>query len=157
MTQLFTPAQQLAQAEALAKKAAEFRGQFDKSDDKTKADLRYAADSITTDRISVEIDGDWALTNGEYSMPADGGDFKVPADILVWVRSGGDWWIFQLEDEPLNHYGNPPDKMREPLLTPDLRFGEESSITVQADPPPAVPTAPATGAEGDAAPPGAGK
>jgi hypothetical protein len=51
-----------------------------------------------------------------------------------------------LEDGPLNRYGSPPDKMREPLLTPDMRFDASNVIeTTGAEAPeelkpPQVPT-----------------
>jgi hypothetical protein len=62
---------------------------------------------------------------------------------IVWLRVDGDWWIYLLEPDELNCYGNPPDFARSVVARRSFRPEEAGAIAGAPSPPPAKPAPPA--------------
>jgi len=116
IAQCYTPAQQLAQASKLADFAASRASQRQGFDEATLKDLQRSADTVTADKLTVQIEGDWAVTGGTVEVVVEGGQVPYPLEQEVWVRTGGEWWMYSMSNEEMAAYGNPPDFARQ-LLT----------------------------------------
>jgi len=125
MCQMYTPAHQLAEAEALRSMIEEREETRRALADKTLEDLQFSADSISAEHIKLEVEGGWAVASGTYMMAGESGSFPLPLEHTVWVRDAGDWWIYSLKSEELNAYGNPPDFAREKLQLRDPLLVEQ--------------------------------
>lgn len=152
--QLYTPARQLAETADLQEVAREKQELYANMHESTKADLEENARGITPERITIEREGDWALTSGSSLISEDGYDFPLELGKVAWYRDAGEWWIFEMRLSELAAYGNPPDLVRSFLKKP----GNTSPSTIQMMPegsgetvPPATAEAPATEPEGSAA------
>lgn len=120
MAQLYTPAKQLAEQQDLLKDGDKYLASFSLMDESNQASLRKAAQSITPESLDVELEGNWATTWGEYLLPTANSEITVKLDILVWVRSAGDWWIYTWTLPEIAAYGNPPDESYELLRSSKL-------------------------------------
>ena len=108
MMRLYTPAQQHADSEALRKKARRWKSMFELDfDDSHRADLAATAEAYGDAEFEIRVEGDWALVAGRHDVFADSEKFRMDLDPSVWVRTGGDWWMYQLSDAELVAYGNP--------------------------------------------------
>jgi hypothetical protein len=164
MGQLYSPAEQLDKRLELRKLAVE-RAQMKRSFDKdTLEGLQKSADTVDAAKLTVQLDGDWAVTGGEYSVHTEGQVVPAKLDDLVWVRTGGDWWLYQLSNAELNAYGNPPDFARK--LVAKREFNPEASTvplsnntappTGSSEPGGTTPPSSATPPTGGSSPPAAG-
>jgi hypothetical protein len=130
MCQMYTPARQLAEAEALRSVIDERQATRRALADKTIENLQFSADSVSAEHIELKVEGDWAVAGGTYMMAGESGTFPLPLEDTVWVRDAGDWWIYSLKFEELNAYGNPPDfarqklQLRDPLLVEQETAGQ---------------------------------
>lgn len=116
MARLYTPAWQLADADSLREQALEKQRIYSTFEDKTRADMERTAGSITADTVEVEREGDWAVTRGKTILYEGDLEIPFPLEAVVWVLTGGDWWVYQYENPELQAYGSPPDFARELLI-----------------------------------------
>jgi len=122
MSRLFTPARQESQTDYLRDNIREKRETYNSLSQSTRDDLQFSADSISPDRLTLKVDGDWAVTSGTCDMRMDGDPVRAPLADIVWVRNAGEWWVYSLTNEELNAYGNPPDfarktfELRDPMM-----------------------------------------
>jgi hypothetical protein len=107
MGRTYTPARQLAETEKLQQDAEEKRRMFEQLDAESRSNLEISATSVDPAALSVEIDGDWAETSGTCTYPAGETEVEVKLERLVWVRSGGDWWVYTWTNPEIAAYGNP--------------------------------------------------
>lgn len=149
----FTPARQHVEGIELARFAAGRAAQRRGFDKQTIADFEKSAATITPDSIEVELDGDWAVTRCTCTVIVEGVEVPMPLDAEVWVRSGGDWWVYQLTNAELEAYGNPPDFARSLVSNRDFGQGSGREINIQREPESASPPAEA---EQPAQPPAGG-
>lgn len=126
IVQLFTPAYQMEGSDSIQRLADQFAGKFATFDSATQKELRTAAESIKPERLKVLVDGDWAQTSGKYDYGVEGQQVELPLEDVVWVRTAGDWWIFQLQNPEILRYGLPPEPIRQALLRPDEKFELEN-------------------------------
>jgi len=153
MASLYSPAYQQAEAAELRDLAARRVREFSNFKEQTRKDLQYSADSISLESVRVEVEGDWAVSSGTFKMNIDGQDNNIDLEEMVWLRSDGQWWIYQLKPIELSAYGNPPDRFRQLLLKPkantftNLRTEQTPTTTGDAGAaaPAAEPPAPAKG------------
>jgi hypothetical protein len=108
MCQLFTPARQLADTDQLHRGIAEKRAALKAMGPAALKDLQFSADSVTADRIDLEIEGDWAVAGGDCDIAVASGTIPAPLPETVWVRNAGDWWLYTMTVAELNAYGNAP-------------------------------------------------
>lgn len=118
MASLYTPAYQLDATAELRDLVARRTREFASFKAETREDLQYSSDSITPDRIEVEINGRWAKSKGSCLVRTGIEDGVIGLETLVWVQDGGHWWIYQMKLPELAVYGNPPDNLRELLSRP---------------------------------------
>lgn len=130
--QLYTPARQLAEAADLREVAREKEKLYANMHESTKSDLEENARGITPERITIEREGDWALTSGSSMISEDGYDFPLELGKVAWYRDAGEWWIFEMRLPELAAYGNPPDLVRNFLKKP----GNTSPSSIQMMPEP---------------------
>lgn len=115
MSQLYTPAKQLAEQADLLQKSEKFLATFAALEESNQSNLRTAADSITPGSLELELEGGWATTWGSCVYPTENSQVTIKLDTMVWVRSGGDWWIYTWTKPEIAAYGNPPDASYELL------------------------------------------
>lgn len=113
VTGLYTPARQLAEADELRKTISQQRKLFNSFKPETRKTLRANSLTVKAADLDVQLEGDWAVTNGsvtDYPYP-DKPDksVQIPIGKVVWMRTGGDWWVYQQKTSELQAYGNPPD------------------------------------------------
>lgn len=151
LAQLYTPARQIAEAEELRQKAIDEEALFLRFQEDTREQLRANMDTIHADELTVEIEGDWAVTTGNVTVMQNFGEETLPVEIpigqLVWVRTGGDWWVYKRVNSELNAYGNPPQFALRVLIK-ESRSGE-SAETIELTPTPEMPEE--TAPDGDGA------
>jgi len=130
MCVLFTPARQMTEADQLRRDIRDKQATYEAMNEATKKNLQFSADSVTAERIVLEIEGDWAVANGSCDIQGDSGPLTIPLPDTVWVRTDGEWWLYSLKNEELNAYGNPPDFARDKfqLRTP-LMVGQDRPET----------------------------
>jgi len=116
MVRSYTPAWQQADADNLRKLADDRARMYSTFKDETRTDMQRGADSIAPADIEVEREGDWAVTRGEAVIYEGDLEIPFPLEDLVWLRTGGDWWVYQRKNPELRAYGNPPDFARELLI-----------------------------------------
>ena len=131
MIQLYTPARQLKQEEELAAKLAETEQIFRGFDQAALDDQRRSADAVSSETLEVEVDGDWAITTGQATQFAYGSELPRDLEKQVWVRTGGDWWLYEMMIPELGAYGNPPAEWRKMLERRQQRSGGGSESAVQ--------------------------
>lgn len=124
MASLYSPAYQLESESELRNLVAKRSREFASFKEETRSDLQYSANSITPDRIEVEINGRWAKSTGTCLVRTGAKDGVLGLEPLVWVQSGGQWWIYQMKLPELATYGNPPDRYREMLDKPGDKGGK---------------------------------
>jgi hypothetical protein len=129
MSRLFTPARQESEEAQLRDEIAEKQETYRSLNEETKQDLKSIADSITPDRLTFDVEGDWAVAGGTCDIMTAEGLRPLPLSDTVWVRDSGDWWLFSLKNAELNAYGNPPEFARQKL---ELR----SPVMVEQEKPP---------------------
>ena len=130
MVQLYTPAQQVADSEELNKKARRWKDTFEVDfDEDHRRDLLATADALTSDDLEIRLEGDWALITGLHDVYAEGRPVRMQLDPSVWVRTGGDWWMYQMSVPELSAYGNPPDFARKILFKREF---EEHTMDMNA-------------------------
>jgi hypothetical protein len=132
MASLYTPARQLDEERELRELVAKRSKEFATFQAETKSDLQFSADSIKAEELSLGINGNWATTEGSSAVRLEGEDGRIALEKLVWVQSGGDWWIYSMKLPELAAYGNPPDNLRELLTKP--RSGERTEVTIDQSP-----------------------
>jgi hypothetical protein len=134
LAQHFTPARQLGERAELEKQSANTDGAFSRFDETTQSDLKRSAETIIGEELSIEVDGDWALTSGSGIIFTEGAESPIPLAETVWVRSGGEWWVYMLRQSEMNYYGNPPERWRrllerqQKIGSPDPFAGQQQSI-----------------------------
>lgn len=145
MARLYTPAYQLGKDGKLGKIVEANRLQRSRTSADKLGEYEAMARGIEPAQIDTVIEGEWAVTSGTAALPADGENAgkRMPLETIVWVRSAGDWWVYQLQNDELLHYGNPPDFARKVLAKDSFKPAE-----VAADPPAAEVPAPDSGAGG---------
>lgn len=116
MAQIYTPARQLADHAELKQIAADRARSFMHFKPETRAEMMASITTINAGELEVRIEGDWAVTGGNRLMQKDGQDVPVPLQPLVWMRTAGDWWVYQHKTCDLLHYGAPPDFARDLLI-----------------------------------------
>ncbi|MCB1188181.1 hypothetical protein KDL29_13540 [bacterium] len=117
MVQLYTPAQQTADSAELNKKARRWKDSFETDfDEAHRNDLEQTAADLSVDDMDIQVEGDWALIKGEHNVHVEGQVVSMALDPTVWVRSGGDWWMYQMSNPELVAYGNPPDFARKVIF-----------------------------------------
>lgn len=113
MRQLYTPARQYAESGSLQEEAASQGKIWDTLDASEKQERQASAERITPECLEVELytgdDWGWAVTKGVAPLLVDGKEIPQQLDQLVWVRSDGEWWVYDRTINELNAYGNPPD------------------------------------------------
>lgn len=115
MSQLYTPAKQVAQQQELLEDNEKYLASFSMFDETNQAGLLKSAQSITPDSLEVKLEGDWAATWGVAKYPTANTELTIQLEKMVWVRSGGDWWIYTWTLPEIAAYGNPPDESYEML------------------------------------------
>ena len=154
MVRHYTPAWQQADADNLRKLADDRLQMYSTFKDKTRADMQRGSDSIAAKDIEVEREGDWAVTRGEAIIYEGDLEIPFPLEELVWLRTGGDWWVYQRKYPELRAYGNPPDFARE-LLIHRSESGLETGVmqmprdAEEPAPETEAPTEPPVEAEGE--------
>jgi hypothetical protein len=162
----YTPAVQRAQMVKLAEFAASRASQRRGFEAETLKGMQTSADTVSADKLDVQLDGDWAMTGGTCSVTVEGGQVPYTLDQGVWVRSGGDWWVYQMSTEELIAYGNPPDYARKVLMknkpakggTAEFKLDQPGGAPAAgATPPPQTGATPQNGTtpQGSSAAPGA--
>ena len=116
MSQLYTPARQLADAAELREIATDRADLFLRMQPETRAEQLASVSTIHAAGLDVELEGDWAVTNGTRSIFEGDREIKVALDEVAWVRVVGDWWVYQWKTSELVAYGNPPDFAREMFI-----------------------------------------
>lgn len=128
MAQLYTPAQQQADKLELNKLARRWKQSFENEfDESHRRDLISTAEALSLEQMEVRMEGDWALVQGQHDIYVEGKVVSMGLEPSVWVRSGGDWWMYQLSDAELIAYGNPPDFARQAIFTREF---QESSLPI---------------------------
>ena len=108
MARLYSPARQAADAQALLADIELKRGMWQQLDQESRSNLEVSAESVDAAALDVSIDGDWAETSGTCSYPAGNSQVEVTLDRMIWIRTGGDWWIYTWKTPEIAAYGNPP-------------------------------------------------
>lgn len=117
MVAMYSPAYQVANAEELRRKARRWKETFELDfDEEHRADLQSTADALSREDLQIRIEGDWALVKGQHDVYVEGRPVRMSLDQTVWVRTGGDWWMYQLTNPELEAYGNPPDFARDVIF-----------------------------------------
>lgn len=135
MVRLYTPAWQQADGASLRQQADEKQRIYGTFKDETRADMVRTADSISAADIEVERDGDWAVTRGETILYQGDLEIPFPLNELVWIRTGGDWWVYQRKNPELLAYGNPPDFALKLLKLQSEAGDDPSAIEIPTAPP----------------------
>ena len=155
LAQLYTPARQIAEAEELRQKAIDEAQLFQRFQEDTREQLAENAKSIHAAELEVEIEGDWAVTAGSVTAVHHDGEeersIEIPIGQLVWVRSGGDWWVYKRKNSELNAYGNPPQFALNVLISESQ--GGQAAETIELNPTPEMLDAAAADQEDAAAAP----
>jgi hypothetical protein len=109
MVRAFTPARQLEETDVLRRDADATSKAAAKLSADNRRDAELTAAGIKPEALDVQLEGDWAVTRGNYSLIV--GDKKIEQllDPLVWVRHGGQWWVYDFKLYERNTYGHPPD------------------------------------------------
>ena len=132
IARLYTPARQVDEQQELRAEIDKFAETVRHFQPDTLSDLAASAETVTADALEVEIDGDWAVTAGERLIVTEGYEIPTELDQVVWVRNGGDWWIYTMTQAELIAYGNPPDFARKLVFHRPF-----TPVTVPAETPPA--------------------
>jgi hypothetical protein len=123
--QLYTPARQLAEKDALLKEATKQGSRWDTFDEKTKKEQEASAAKVVPDSVQVQLyTGDgwgWAVTSGKAVLLVEGQEIEQQLEQVIWVQNNGDWWIYEQTPDELNAYGNPPDPILKILQSPARR------------------------------------
>ncbi|MCH7471374.1 hypothetical protein IIA79_00275 [bacterium] len=130
---IFTPARQHAETDELLDNAAKQAAVFKSFKHETREELKQSAATISGADLEVELEGDWAVTWGKAKYYMDGIEIPITLEKVVWMRSGGEWWVYQMTDDELIAYGNPPDFAREPLTA--RGFDPNAMLTLTVEPP----------------------
>jgi hypothetical protein len=109
MVRMFTPARQLAETTELRQEAEATRAAAAKLSETERKEAAETAAGIKPGELVVELEGDWAVTGGMYQLVVVGSRITSPLEQLVWVRHGGQWWVYAFTPDERNHYGHPPD------------------------------------------------
>ena len=159
MQPLMTPAHQIGSTDALKKLAQKNRDETSKARPELVKAQQALADALKPEALDVQIDGDWAVVGGNYTVPAEGNNqpLTLPLTKSVWVRRAGDWWNFLLEADEVACYGNPPDFAREIVARHNFNQQATKMLTAPGAAPPAASPAPGQPpAKPGAAPPPSG-
>ncbi len=122
LARMFSPANQQLNTEEVQRQVAKFGGQFPGFDALTQKNLRDAAAGIKPELLELTVDGDWARTGGKGEYPVEDQTVQIPLNDVVWVRTAGDWWVYQLLNPEIQYYGLPPEEIRTYLLQQDEEF-----------------------------------
>ena len=132
MSRLYTPAQQTADSQELNTRARRWQHTFEHEfDEDHRNDLIKTAEAVSVENLQVQLEGDWAVVKGKHDVYVEGKPVSMGLDASVWLRNGGDWWMYQLSDAELLAYGNPPDFARQVLF--DREFQAETIDTTAYD------------------------
>ena len=127
MAQRYTPARQMEDHAELAKIAADRARSYMHFKSETRAQMLESIKSINAGELDIRLEGDWAVTRGSRIIHEKGQDIPIPLQALVWLRTDGDWWVYQMKPCELLAYGSPPDFAR------DLLVDQESAGLMQTD------------------------
>jgi hypothetical protein len=109
MVRMFTPARQIEQADKLRDEAEGIaRAAAARSADERK-EAEETAGGIKAADLDVQIEGNWAVTSGNYDLIAFGQHIPAALDRIAWVYDDGQWWQYNFENVERNSYGHPPD------------------------------------------------
>ncbi|MEZ5339273.1 MAG: hypothetical protein R3F46_13570 [bacterium] len=133
MVRIYSPAMQLAEKTELNRRARRWGETFEvEFDDAHRQDLLDTAAAISLEEMEFRIEGDWALVTGSHEVHVEGQIVRMGLDPTVWVRTGNDWWMYQLDDSELIAYGNPPDFARDMIFKRDFEMTTLDMNSVEA-------------------------
>jgi hypothetical protein len=134
----YTPARQLKEREELRQRARHEEQMFSRFEPATQDKLRESSLTIRADELEVQLEGDWAVTNGNITVhPIETEPERmaqIPIGEVVWLRTGGDWWIYEWRMSEIQAYGNPPDFALKLLKKQSQGLGNAGTIELEALP-----------------------
>ncbi|MCB1217942.1 hypothetical protein KDL44_11155 [bacterium] len=133
MVRIYTPAIQVAEKTELNRRARRWGETFQvEFDDSHRQDLLDTAAAISLEDMEFRIEGDWALVTGSHDVHVEGQIVRMGLDPTVWVRTGNDWWMYQLDNSELIAYGNPPDFARDRIFKREFEMTTLDMNSVEA-------------------------